>query len=233
MTAAHPNLPFGTMLRVTNTQNRKQVSVRVNDRGPFVNTRIIDVSRAAAEALDMISTGTAPVIVELDDAAAPQAPSAVAAGPTESDPWIAPIPAQPPAYPAQPAYPTQQPAYPAQQPAYPAQQPAYPAQPPVFSQPQAPVQPPASFGYAPAVVKPGIPPTGTNKRYRVQIGAYSITRNAVEAFDRVKSVGLEPSYEKYNDYYRVVISGVRAEDIPNLAGRLGSVGFREILLREE
>lgn len=64
MTAAHPNLPFGTVLRITNTHNGKQVTVRVNDRGPFVAARIIDLSRAAAEALDMVVTGTAPVVVE-------------------------------------------------------------------------------------------------------------------------------------------------------------------------
>ncbi|GHV73933.1 hypothetical protein AGMMS49940_12350 [Spirochaetia bacterium] len=249
MTAAHPTLPFGTMLRVTNTQNRKQVIVRVNDRGPFVNTRIIDISRAAAEVLDIISTGTAPVLVELAGEGAAPTPSAVSTGPAESDPWIAPIPAQPPAAAQQPAYPAYpqptypaypaQPSAPAQQPAYPAypvqppataQQPAYPAPPPVFSQP---AQPPALFSASPAVVKPGIPPLGTNKRYRVQVGAYQNTRNAVEAFDRVKSTGLEPAYERYNDYYRVVISGVRADDVESLAGKLGSVGFREVLIREE
>jgi rare lipoprotein A len=219
MTAAHPTLPFGTMLRVTNTQNKKQVIVRVNDRGPFVNTRIIDVSRAAAEVLDMISTGTAPVLVELAGEEAAPTPSAASAGPAESDPWIAPIPAYP-AYPAQPPATAQQPAQPST------------TQPPVFSA-QTPVQPPASFSSTPAVVKPKMPPLGTNKRYRVQVGAYQNTRNAVEAFDRVKSVGLEPAYERYNDYYRVVISGVPVDDLQNLAGRLGSVGFREVLIREE
>jgi len=63
-TAAHPILPFGTMIVVTNQQNNKKVIVRVNDRGPFVSARIIDVSRAAAEQLDIISTGTAPVTIE-------------------------------------------------------------------------------------------------------------------------------------------------------------------------
>jgi rare lipoprotein A len=63
LTAAHPNLPFGTRLIVTNQHNNKSVTVRVNDRGPFVPARIIDVSRAAAEQLDMIVTGTAPVTV--------------------------------------------------------------------------------------------------------------------------------------------------------------------------
>jgi rare lipoprotein A len=63
-TAAHPTLPFGTMLKVTNKHNNSSVTVRVNDRGPFVSARIIDVSKAAAEQLDMVATGTAPVLVE-------------------------------------------------------------------------------------------------------------------------------------------------------------------------
>jgi rare lipoprotein A len=64
-TAAHPDLPFGTALIITNAVNGEKVMVRVNDRGPFVKSRIIDVSRAAAEQLNMLETGTAQVIVEL------------------------------------------------------------------------------------------------------------------------------------------------------------------------
>ncbi|MDR2716698.1 MAG: septal ring lytic transglycosylase RlpA family protein [Treponema sp.] len=64
LTAAHPSLPFGTMIVVTNHHNNKKVTVRVNDRGPFVAARIIDISMAAAEQLDMIVTGTAPVTIE-------------------------------------------------------------------------------------------------------------------------------------------------------------------------
>ena len=52
------------MLKVTNKHNNSSVTVRVNDRGPFVSARIIDVSKAAAEQLDMVATGTAPVLVE-------------------------------------------------------------------------------------------------------------------------------------------------------------------------
>ncbi len=61
MTAAHKHLPFGTMVKVTNLANGKSVQVRINDRGPFVDNRIIDLSHAAASALDMIKTGTSPV----------------------------------------------------------------------------------------------------------------------------------------------------------------------------
>jgi rare lipoprotein A (peptidoglycan hydrolase) len=64
-TAAHPDLPFGTLLIVTNVINGEQVVVRVNDRGPFVKTRIIDVSKAAAEKLNMLEAGTAQVVIEL------------------------------------------------------------------------------------------------------------------------------------------------------------------------
>ncbi len=57
LTGAHRTLPFGTVVRVTNTANGKSVDVRINDRGPFKAGRIVDVSRAAAERLDMVQAG--------------------------------------------------------------------------------------------------------------------------------------------------------------------------------
>jgi rare lipoprotein A len=65
LTAAHKSLPFGTYVIVTNLNNGKSVIVRINDRGPFVKGRIIDLSFAAAQAVDMIDTGTAPVKLEI------------------------------------------------------------------------------------------------------------------------------------------------------------------------
>lgn len=65
LTAAHKTLPFGTRLRVTNTKNGKSVCVVVNDRGPFVKSRIIDLSFSAAKELDMVKTGTAKVLLEV------------------------------------------------------------------------------------------------------------------------------------------------------------------------
>jgi rare lipoprotein A len=64
MTAAHKNLPFGTLVRVTNKTNRRSVVVRVNDRGPFVKGRVIDLTYTAAKKLGMLGPGTAPVKVE-------------------------------------------------------------------------------------------------------------------------------------------------------------------------
>ena len=63
LTAAHRTLPFGTLVRVTNLNNDKSVIVRINDRGPFTRNRIIDLSRKAAQQLDMLRTGVAPVRV--------------------------------------------------------------------------------------------------------------------------------------------------------------------------
>jgi rare lipoprotein A len=64
MTAAHKTLPLGTWVRVHNRSNGRQTVVRVNDRGPFVAGRIIDLSYAAAEKLDVVGPGTAPVRIE-------------------------------------------------------------------------------------------------------------------------------------------------------------------------
>jgi rare lipoprotein A len=67
LTMAHPTLPFGTRVRVTNLGNGRSVVVRVNDRGPFVGHRIADVSRGAAAELGMLSRGVARVRVEALD----------------------------------------------------------------------------------------------------------------------------------------------------------------------
>jgi len=64
LTAAHRTLPFGTKVLVTNRRNGKTVVVRIVDRGPYGRGRIIDLSRAAARELDMISAGTAMVGIE-------------------------------------------------------------------------------------------------------------------------------------------------------------------------
>jgi rare lipoprotein A len=65
MTAAHKTLPMNTIVKVTNRRNGKSTVVRINDRGPFVSTRIIDLSKAAAAKINMIGTGTAPVTLEV------------------------------------------------------------------------------------------------------------------------------------------------------------------------
>jgi rare lipoprotein A len=65
LTAAHPSLPFGTRLRVTNVTNGQSVTVRVNDRGPYVPGRVVDVSYSAAEQLGMVKGGVAKVKLDV------------------------------------------------------------------------------------------------------------------------------------------------------------------------
>ncbi len=65
MTAAHRTLAFGSWVRVTNLTNNKTVEVRITDRGPFIDGRIIDLSRAAARAIDLLGPGIAQVRVDI------------------------------------------------------------------------------------------------------------------------------------------------------------------------
>src|SRR6266508_2623317 len=74
LTAAHRTLPFNTWVRVRNLSNRKTVDVRITDRGPFYDNRVIDLSHAAARAIDMIGPGVARVRIEVIET-----PSAVVA----------------------------------------------------------------------------------------------------------------------------------------------------------
>ena len=82
MTAAHRTLPFGVWVRVHDLDNEKSVDVRINDRGPFIDGRIIDLSHAAARAIEMIGPGIARVRLEiLSQPAAPVSKAVVEAGP--------------------------------------------------------------------------------------------------------------------------------------------------------
>ncbi len=65
LTAAHKTLPFDTIVRVKNKSNGKEVDVRINDRGPFIDGRVIDLSHLAAQEIDMVRAGIAPVTLEI------------------------------------------------------------------------------------------------------------------------------------------------------------------------
>jgi rare lipoprotein A len=98
ITAAHPTLPFGTKVRVTNAGNGQSVVVRINDRGPFTGGRIIDLSKGAAKAISMRQAGVATVQIEVLDTAKA---SDVAAAPSE-EPVVAAAVGTPPVRDAQP-----------------------------------------------------------------------------------------------------------------------------------
>jgi rare lipoprotein A len=65
LTAAHRTLPLGTHLRETNLENGRTVRVRVNDRGPYIDGRVVDLSREAARVLDMVGRGVVPVRLDV------------------------------------------------------------------------------------------------------------------------------------------------------------------------
>ena len=65
LTAAHKSLPFGTKVKVTNSRSGKSVVVRINDRGPFIRGRVLDLSKAAAQNIGMIRSGHAKVCYEI------------------------------------------------------------------------------------------------------------------------------------------------------------------------
>jgi len=223
LTAAHPSLPFGTRVVVTNQHNNKSVTVRVNDRGPFVPARIIDISRAAAEQLDMIVTGTAPVsVVSIDRISASNltvgtqvtAPSAAASASVLEERRIpAPVTqAQPAAAPSAPVY-TPQPV----------------ASAAVFEDRRMPA---SQIKLSPELN------ILAAKNYRLQIGSFRNAKNAVDAFDKLKAAGLSPNYERFVneqnvEYYRVVLAGIPGVDVQSTAERLSAAGFREAIIREE
>jgi len=114
MTAAHKTLPFNTVVRVKNLQNGEEVDVRINDRGPFVKGRVIDLSLAAAKEIDLVRAGVAPVKLKVlkdgSPTSKPTAPATVPLVPIAPPPSTlpnVPAPVEPDAIPAQPA-PTQE-----------------------------------------------------------------------------------------------------------------------------
>jgi rare lipoprotein A len=215
LTAAHMSLPFGTRLVVTNLHNNKSVTVRVNDRGPFVAARIIDVSRAAAEQLDMIVTGTAPVLIESVDRIVISSPtidsSQITVPSSESVSVNSSTVTN--TVNADTVNTMQSSAT------------IYVSQPVVTNAP-------SQIKLVPEI---NIAP---DKNYRLQVGSYRIARNAVDTFERLKNSGFNPAYERYTDreneeYFRVVLAGIRGTDVQLTVERLGAAGFREALIREE
>jgi rare lipoprotein A len=164
LTAAHRTLPFDTWVRVKNLDNGGMVEVRIQDRGPFVGNRIIDLSKAAAQQINMIGPGTARV--RLTVIRAPKHPVvlvpevAVAAPPKPSPAPIPPAPA--------PAAPT----------------PSAPT--PSARAPSTPTSAPAPSAPAPAPPAPPTSPVVEPELFAVQIGAFQDKRKAEALRDSMK-----------------------------------------------
>ena len=139
-----------------------------------------------------------------------------------------PIQQQPPQLPAMPPQqPWQQPA-----PQQPWQQPTWQQVPQATAPVVTPPAPMPQARYSRAVLIPSITPS-PEKNYRLQVGAFSVPRNALEAFDRLKNHGLNPMYERHENTYRVVLPGISGEHVDALTDLLGYAGFKEAIIREE
>lgn len=255
MYASHARLPLGTRVQVTNLENDKQVIVIINNRMPSMPDRILELSYEPARILGM-ADGTTPVRIEVlsDWQAAPlavepeQAATEIASGSSAGVVWTEDAPpAPPPPPPVRPAS---------------GGAPAAPtaaALPPgmtismtinvngqerdlAFSDtggsrpaamPRQESRPQTALNGRTAKIVPAMPDPRNGRLYRVQVGAFASTLFAQGCFDRLKTAGFSPAFERHGNLYRVVLPGMRAADMSQTADRLGAAGFAEVWVREE
>lgn len=174
-TAAHKTLPFNTIVKVTNLANGKSVNVRVNDRGPFVKGREIDVSKAAAEKLGMIGAGKATVSIEIVQSGESEGVTETAAAPatTGAKPTLAP------------------------------------------ASPQRPQE------------------LAPNKRWDIQIGAFSKRENAEVKAQALVDAGFKNVvFQRTSEVTRVVIKDIPTEEVQETLDELERKGFPDYFVRE-
>ncbi|HLQ12622.1 MAG TPA: septal ring lytic transglycosylase RlpA family protein [Steroidobacteraceae bacterium] len=212
MSAAHRTLPLPCYARVTNLSNGRSVIVRVNDRGPFVANRIVDLSYTAALRLDIVRTGTA--FVELRTVQPGEMPTPAAAPPAAPPPAV-PVPAVPvPAVP-EPTAPEPMAPVPAAAPAMPVAESA-----PAMAPLEAPTAPPLVALY-------------------IQVGAFAEPGNAQRLVKRLRAAGIQQVFTLNSAatgqrLRRVRIGPIASvEDFDRLAARLASLGYPEARLAND
>lgn len=220
-TAAHRTLPFNTVVRVTNLKNSKTVEVRINDRGPFVRGRIIDLSKAAAEAIDMTGDGVARVrldtVQEPAQTAKAKEPSAPAAGP-------GPAPADPESggkdsldhlsAPPEPdtSFLGLESEFPEDKSAL-KDQPASPSTPAVQTTTE-------------TEQKSGL--------FKIQVAAFSVKGYAVRAKDKLVEHGFSPAFESGGPgIVRIILPNIHEKDVIPTKTRLADIGFHEAFPRKQ
>lgn len=225
-TAAHKTLPFGTMLEVTNLANGKKTIVRVNDRGPFVDDRELDVSKAAAQALDMITSGTTKASIAATGGAAPAAVSAAVPA-AAAAPAASPAPAPAPAAASGKA------------------SEEFPTMKVVEAQPQPDVNAGAMAEVrndgntsvkASATVEIGAPvltKNATGVAWRIQLGSFTREENATRLVSKLRADGFSPAFEKTGTMTRVVLAAVPDADLAAVKDKLAKAGYRDYLVRQE
>ena len=225
-TAAHKTLPFGTFLEVTNLENGKKVVVRVNDRGPFVANREIDLSKAAAESLGMISRGITRVSIKkvdsLDHAAL------VATSDVYSDMSTKSVRKeedadtvsnmQPEAVPVQ------------KEEMFDTSAEVKPAAIDTVSTVKQPASAPVQKEQMPA---PVYAQGSSGVLWRIQLGAFTREENALRLVVQLRKAGFDPAYERTEKTVRVVLPGIRPSDLERVKKALADHSFTDYVIRQE
>jgi rare lipoprotein A len=248
-TAAHRTLPFGTIVDVHNPKTNQSVRVRINDRGPYIGNRVIDLSYAAAQQIGLIEPGSGDVdllIVRLGKGERePPAPFSVTIG--NETPAPVQVAAAPPPAPAPVIAPAPQPVVetrkqvapsgktvevvpvPAPQPVTPQPQPrVVPPAAPVPVPTPAPVPPPAPAPQ-PTAERPARAPASTG-RYVVQVGAFSQEANAKALQERLARIG-QDSHIEHGSLYFVRIGPFATRDTAvQVRAKLENAGISAIVI---
>jgi rare lipoprotein A len=250
-TAAHKTLPFGTLLEVTNLENGKKVTVRVNDRGPFVDDRDLDMSKAAAAEIGILGAGTARVSIRkvgmadtnaVATTTAPAANGDAIAQPTavtEATNGTASATTTGATTGAAETNVTSTPATGSATNATTVGAPSATAQPAQAAASVTAVTTPAATGATGAAVQNSPAPTlaatasPTGPRWRIQLGSFSREDNATRLVVRLRKDGFNPAFEKTATTTRVVIAGISNGDLAGIRGKLDHAGYTGYIVRQE
>ncbi|UTC90939.1 septal ring lytic transglycosylase RlpA family protein [Treponema denticola] len=205
-TAAHKTLPFGTLVEVTNLENGRKVIVRINDRGPFVGNREIDVSKAAAAALDMLAYGVVRVSLRKID---PNNMGAFTRTET-SEKTINQEKASPKA-----------------------EETNSRAKDLVKTKEQEFQASTDSTKNQNLVYVPAKASETEGVLWRIQLGSFKREENALRLVIKLRKIGFEPAYEKTETTTRVVLYGIRPHELEKVKRVLELNSFNDYVLRQE
>ena len=240
MTAAHKTLPFGTMLEVTNLENGNSVVVRVNDRGPFVADREIDLSQGAAEKLGMITAGVARVSISILSEPGKETEAAPAGLPENEE-----VPAVAAAPRPEPALRDERRPEPRPEPVLrDAPRPEPRPEPVLRDAPRPEPRPEPVLRDAPRPEPRPEPALRDGPRpeprpepgapvWRIQLGSFAREENALRMVRSLRAAGLDPAYERHEGAVRVVLAGIEDRRLEDVKHTLQEAGFRDYILRRE
>ena len=205
-TAAHKTLPFGTLVEVTNLENGRKVIVRINDRGPFVGNREIDVSKAAAAALDMLAYGVVRVSLRKIDPNNMGAFTRTETSEKTINQEKASLKAEETNSRAKDLVKTKEQEFQASTDS---------------TKNQNLVYVPAKASETEGVL------------WRIQLGSFKREENALRLVIRLRKIGFEPAYEKTETTTRVVLYGIRPHELEKVKRVLELNSFNDYVLRQE